>query len=432
MGLRPFSKIPKRPQHEKPSKVAPPPVFNKHDTEDLLKGRSPKKGNRKLSISSKQVPIIASQALWIADANETAVNHTINRSNSSGTTYKEESVDEEAYYEEEIAEEEYFEEEIVDPLRRITIRFDEFDEMQTVLHINDYTNGEMSKSWYKRADYDKMVFLARKTAGKAEEREKDLESGKLDAKKVRKIEARGLEAWTPVGATKAKMIKESAIEAVWNEQSMQWDQGINDPDRIRDVYLAISKRAQEKANDRAFQDALIVKQIQQKEEKAKEKKRHRKLFGKTKALVGRTAKATTGGVVKTTKLVGKTTKLTGKVAQVATKTALATATLDGKLLKEAIIPERKNRECENQVMRRPSLSSKKVDQDPLANVEEEPKPLISEEETKKKKLKLLGLVPIPGTEKTYREDRRQKQIIKRQQNHLHLPSWEDGVSTGKY
>ena len=70
--------------------------------------------------------------------------------------------------------------------------------------------------------------------------------------------------------------------------------------------------------------------------------------------------------------------------------------------------------------------------DPLANVEEGPKPLISEEETKKKKLKLLGLVPIPGTEKTYREDRRQKQIIKRQQNHLHLPSWEDGVSTGKY
>ena len=89
------------------SKVAPPPVFNKHDTEDLLKGRSPKKGNRKLSISSKQVPIIASQALWIADANETAVSHPINRSNSGGTNYKEVSVDEEAYYEEEIVEEEW-------------------------------------------------------------------------------------------------------------------------------------------------------------------------------------------------------------------------------------------------------------------------------------------------------------------------------------
>merc|ERR1712146_871495 len=127
------------------------------------------------------------QALWIADANETAVSHTINRSNSSGTTYKEESMDEEAYYEEEIVEEEYFEEEIVDPLRRITIRFDEFDEMQTVLHINDYTNGEMNKSWYKRADYDKMVFLARKTAGKAEEREKDLESGKCTQKKFERL-----------------------------------------------------------------------------------------------------------------------------------------------------------------------------------------------------------------------------------------------------
>lgn len=60
------------------------------------------------------------------------------------------------------------------PERKITLRFDEYDEMQTCLHINDYTKHEISKCWYKREDYDKMVDLARKTASKAVKREKEL------------------------------------------------------------------------------------------------------------------------------------------------------------------------------------------------------------------------------------------------------------------
>jgi hypothetical protein len=48
------------------------------------------------------------------------------------------------------------------------------------------------------------------------------------------------------------------------------------------------------------------------------------------------------------------------------------------------------------------------------------------------KLKLLGVVPIPGTHKTYREDRRQARIEKRQETHSRRPSWEAGLSAGKY
>merc|ERR1712025_532462 len=58
--------------------------------------------------------------------------------------------------------------------RRTTIRFDEYDELQTCLHINDYTKNEISRSWYKREDYDKMVDLARKTALKAVKRENEM------------------------------------------------------------------------------------------------------------------------------------------------------------------------------------------------------------------------------------------------------------------
>lgn len=51
---------------------------------------------------------------------------------------------------------------------------------------------------------------------------------------------------------------------------------------------------------------------------------------------------------------------------------------------------------------------------------------------KKSKMKLLGLVPIPGTKKTYREDKRQKQAEKRKEKQARRPSWEAGLSSGKY
>jgi hypothetical protein len=51
---------------------------------------------------------------------------------------------------------------------------------------------------------------------------------------------------------------------------------------------------------------------------------------------------------------------------------------------------------------------------------------------KKKKLKLLGVMPIPGTKKVYKEDRREKKAEKRIQKQKNRPAWEAGVSSGKY
>mmetsp|Transcript_66537 Transcript_66537/g.192107 ORF Transcript_66537/g.192107 Transcript_66537/m.192107 type:complete len:466 (+) Transcript_66537:99-1496(+) len=462
----------KIPLHKKKGgdKVAdnPPPVFNKHDNEELLKGhkaanhgKSPKaaspfklpNGSEPLESSNHSAGAASgtsSTAVWIAQANATAskekrhsINGTINR-RSSDDSYDDEGTIEDEYYEEEIIEEEVFEEELLDelPPRKITIRFDEFDEMQTILHINDYTKHEISRSWYKRDDYDKMVALARKTAEKVEERTREL-GRKVGSKNAKKIEYRGLEAWTSMGAAKVKILKESAVEAVWNEQSRQWDLGINDIDRIRDVYQAVSKGAQQIAQDRGFSDELIAKRIRQIEAEEAERKRKRKLLGKSKALIGKSVKVTAGGVVKTAKLGVKTTKLTGKVAiktgKVATKTAVATATLDRKMLKEAIIPSKKKRECEKQTIR---IASQAIDHEAEQPEDEhsdsdpdDDDSVASESEKakkKKSKLKLLGVVPIPGTHKTYREDRREKRIEKRIEKQKTRPSWEKNVSAGKY
>ena len=478
MGLRPFSKHSKSKSSKSgSSEKPPPPVFSKHGIDDLKKGHKSHSSSTKPHIqphsSSNSSHATSSTALWVAASNADAYKRNHNKQKPSSVrseeSFLDDPVDDTEYYEEEIIEEEILEEEILDdgidglPPRRITIRFDEYDEMQTILHINDYTNHEINKAWFKREDYDKMVTLARKTAQKAEERIKEIENGKLDSKKGRKIESRGLEAWTPLGATKSKMIKDSAVEAVWNEQSRQWDAGVFEPDKIRSVYIKISKGSQKIANDRALSDALIAKQIRQLDKAEEEKKRKRKLLGKTKALVRKTGKVTTGGVVKTTKLVGKTTKMTGKVAlgtaKVAKKTAVATATLDRKMLKEAIIPARNKRECERQIVRRPSQSSmatadtaegkfiildRKVGQPTVSllirmtntfslETGNEAEEVENETEAKKKaKLKLLGLVPIPGTHKTYREDRRQKESEKRQNKQARRPSWEAGLTAGKY
>ena len=233
--------------------------------------------------------------------------------------------------------------------------------MQTCLHINDFTKHEISRSWYKRADYDKMVDLARKTASKAVQREQELQNelesmllhgdehvdaddddddddndeddekenaangstgvkktGKdkkkksISSKKKRPIEYRGLEAWTPGGAAKVRILKESAIELVWNEQSHQWESGIFDADTIRNKYLPVSEVAINVAKERGQNDADTVQKLIELEAIRKEKKRNRSRYGKSKAVLRKTAKTTGKGLVSGT---GKIVSKTGKVGK---------------------------------------------------------------------------------------------------------------------
>ena len=297
-------------------------------------------------------------------------------SGGSDDSYLEEEVIEEDVEEyvveddDEYIVEEYYEDEL--PPRKITIRFDEFDEMTTVLHLNDYTKSEMNKAWYVRSDYDKMVMDSRKIAEKVEEREK--EDGTKTHK--RQIESRGLEAWTTQGATRAKLIKAAAVDAVWNEQSRQWDKGLTDPDSIREVYISISKDSIAAAQARAFQDYIQVKKIIQEDEAKAEQKRRENILAKSKHALGKSVKVTGSLAKKTGKVVGKTTLKTGKVvgkttlktAGFAVKASVATATLDSKALMKSIrdvtkdIKKSKDKEEDNdgQVFKRPSLSSQFV------------------------------------------------------------------------
>lgn len=498
-------------QHHAPKSATVAAAIRKYDSPPEIANRSATTISHSPTSAPKHLHTngTSSTALWIASVNATVASSkrhpplTPSRSDKSLLNSKGSNHTSDSYYEEEIIEDgsegDFFEFESGDeplateggdgaddtsdgggdelnlfPDRNPTIRFDEYDEMQTVLHINDYTRHEIHRAWYKREDYDKMVQLARKTAEKAEQRKKELEeyqkqhheeekgnvanglnrvdpdrgnnrrdshthipdasqrsrhtncsgdtrsqrhsrsgshgsrlsaetdddyenvdfddadasrrsrtdSSKASAgvrrgatapntkdritaangkEKMKKpIEYRGLEAWTSSGAAKAKILKESAIELVWNEQSRQWDTGLFNPEAIRDVYLAVSQTAQQAARDRGTSDALIVERLRQLEEAEAEKKRHRKILGKSKALFTKSVRMTGKGVKNTGRLMQKTTKATTKVAKEATKRSVkagvATATLDPRMMKEALKLSLKKRECKHEVIRKPSQS----------------------------------------------------------------------------
>jgi predicted transcriptional regulator len=122
--------------------------------------------------------------------------------------------------------------------------------------------------------------------------------------------------------------------------------------------LAVSQTAAAAALERGKSDAAIVKRLQELEAIEKEKKRRRRLLGKSKALVKKSVKMTGRGVTQTGKLMRKTTKKTTKVAKEVTKrgvkAGVATATLDSRMMKEALKVSMKRRECKHETIVRPS------------------------------------------------------------------------------
>mmetsp|Transcript_32152 Transcript_32152/g.78125 ORF Transcript_32152/g.78125 Transcript_32152/m.78125 type:complete len:339 (+) Transcript_32152:286-1302(+) len=217
--------------------------------------------------------------------------------------------------------------------RTFTIRFQAYDEIQTVLHLDNYTNKEIKQSWYRSKDYEKMMMAALEAVRKVGKKKKNQDA----------TDRRGLEAWTPKGAERAKLLKEKAVEAVWNEQSFQWEKGVFDPDRIRDCYTPYSTGALDAARQRGLVDATVYEKEVEKREKEGQKKRN--LLSRGKAALRKSIKFTTKSVAKTPKIVGEATSQTGHVALAAGKrtarVGVGVATLDQRMVKEAFAQKSK-------------------------------------------------------------------------------------------
>lgn len=189
-------------------------------------------------------------------------------------------------------------------------------------------------------------------------------SKKKKSKNNDATDQRGLEAWTAKGAERSKLLKDNAVQAVWNEQSFQWDKGIFDPDRIRDCYIPYSTGAQDAARKRAIVDATVYEKEVKKLEKEESKKRN--LLSRGKAAFGKSIKFTTKNVAKTSRIVGDATVQSGQVAKTAGKrtarAGIGVATLDQRMVKEAFAQKSKEK-VGSQRFRRPSQMSKLLDSD---------------------------------------------------------------------
>jgi hypothetical protein len=202
----------------------------------------------------------------------------------------EEIYDEISYYEEEILTDDdfEFEDEVIDETavpvaivaRPSTIHFDGYDSIQATIHIDDYTTGEISKTWYNGSEYDKMVQAAKTEVAKAEahafseslekkKKGKDKPGktkSKMDKKKKKKtkkalFDIRGLEGWSAKGSDAIRALRERAVDAVWEEQCRQMQSGRYDVEKIREEYYKISQESQAAAEARAAEDRIQADQI---------------------------------------------------------------------------------------------------------------------------------------------------------------------------
>jgi len=265
------------------------------------------------------------------------------------------------------------------------------------------------------------------------------------------------------------------------------------------------------ARERAIGDETIVQKLKEQEELRAIKKKNRNVYKKSKAVLKKTAKNTGLGLVHgTNKIVSTTGKVGKKLGKRGVKAGVATATLDPRMMKEALkfrVTGNKKRECAREKIVTTSRAAHERDaeeeqqqqqqqqfailhsssnlsnsqsssihyEDPLSKTNSTglfdsmsigdlsstmdsahvqiPDELCSihsntskkssdsnnnknsskkNKKNKKKKLKLLGVVPIPGTKKVYKEERRERRAEKRIQKMSRRPSWEAGISTGKY
>lgn len=108
------------------------------------------------------------------------------------------------------------------------------------LHHLEYSKREFKNTWYSERDMEKNKESIRKAI-----RQYMLAAGSLSSSK--EICFRGLEHKVPICAKKRQRNKTDGWNAVYSEQLYQWENGLNDPESIADVYVEATKHCVDNA-----------------------------------------------------------------------------------------------------------------------------------------------------------------------------------------
>ena len=133
------------------------------------------------------------------------------------------------------------------------------------LHINDFTNEEIEKTWYGADEMATIVNECVKTIASM-----DNNPGISSEQTFR-----GLEVRTPEAQKKRTAHRFSAIDAVLEEQEGQWQNGENDVQKIQQIYLAYSKLSEAEAYRFGLNDAKEAMSIYQEDESLERRTKRR-------------------------------------------------------------------------------------------------------------------------------------------------------------
>jgi hypothetical protein len=125
------------------------------------------------------------------------------------------------------------------------VRFEEAVKRHNVLSLDDYTQREMTKSWYSDEEKEKIT-------EKHNTLVRRLELGK---KCKRKMTYRGLECWTEQGSVELDKSIARTVDAVMDEQDAQWTAGLDSWSEMAKVSRAVSKESRNRALELAEEDA---------------------------------------------------------------------------------------------------------------------------------------------------------------------------------
>jgi hypothetical protein len=142
---------------------------------------------------------------------------------------------------------------------RRSVSFSPSVAFRKIIHIKDYTNEEIAACWYdvveletvKVEDIQTTLFL--------------MATGYLGCINNERTCVRGLESFTQTAQALNRQHRKAAIDAVMDEQELQMDEGITDPEMIADSYFDKTRRSKAMARVVGLSDQEAVRlQEQQK------------------------------------------------------------------------------------------------------------------------------------------------------------------------
>jgi hypothetical protein len=140
------------------------------------------------------------------------------------------------------------------------------------LPLEDYTQEEISASWFDDYDYDDITFNCENII-----REMNNKSNESIKRKNMHC-SRGLERMTNIGSALVNCNRNDSYDAVLEEQDVKWDNQEDDHgERIAQLYREVaSRRCHVEAHQRGMQDALVAEELLLADEEGRKNKEDEK------------------------------------------------------------------------------------------------------------------------------------------------------------